>query len=117
MCTYLQNVLVFSGAAECLRTRSLHFFGAFFGVVVGGDISEPHVLLCFLLLVAHLSLHMEADHQLVDHHTDDGAEERGEDGHQEPAVSSPEGATKNLVFFVFILQESWNKDNESNKSL
>ncbi|TNN67016.1 hypothetical protein EYF80_022789 [Liparis tanakae] len=41
------------------------------------------------ILVAHFSLHVEADHQLVDDHADDGAEERGEHRHQEPAVSHP----------------------------
>ena len=74
----------------CIRTRSVHFFGSVFGVFVGGDVSESDVLLLRALLVAYFPLHVEADHQLVDHHTDDGAEERGENGHQEPAFSSPE---------------------------
>lgn len=74
---------------ECLMTHSVHFFGCVFGVLVGGDVSESDILLLCALLVAHFSLHVEANHHLVDHHTDDGAKERGKDGHQEPAVSSP----------------------------
>lgn len=32
---------------------------------------------------------MEANHYLVDDHTNEGAKERGKNGHQEPAFSSP----------------------------
>ena len=34
---------------------------------------------------------MKPDHQLVDDHSKDGAEERGEDRHQEPVVIGAEG--------------------------
>lgn len=60
-----------------------------FGVFVGRDIGEVEVLLLLDLFVAHLSLHVEAHHQLVDDHANDGAQERCKGGHQEPAVSSP----------------------------
>lgn len=69
-------------------TRSVHFFGSLF--VVGGDVGESDILLLCALLVAYFSLHMEANHHLVDYHTDDGAKEWGENRHQEPAVSNPE---------------------------
>lgn len=72
--------------------RSVHFFGSLFGVgvVVGGDVGESDILLLCALLVTYFSLHMEANHQLVDYHTDNGAKEWGKNGHQEPAVSNPE---------------------------
>lgn len=60
-----------------------------FGIFVGRDIGEVEVLLLSALLVARLSLHVEAHHQLVDDHADDGAQERCKGGHQEPAFSSP----------------------------
>lgn len=60
-----------------------------FGVFAGRDIGEVEVLLLSALFVAHLSLHVEAHHQLVDDHANDGAQERCKGGHQEPAVSSP----------------------------
>lgn len=60
-----------------------------FGVFVGRDIGEVQVLLLSAFIVARLSLHVEAHHQLVDDHADDGAQERCEGGHQEPAISSP----------------------------
>lgn len=37
---------------------------------------------------------MEANHELVDHHTNDGAKEWGKNGHQKPAISSPEDGPK-----------------------
>lgn len=60
-----------------------------FGVFLGRDIGEVEVLLLLALFVAHLSLHVEAHHQLVDDHANDGAQEGCKGGHQEPAVSSP----------------------------
>lgn len=60
-----------------------------FGVFAGRDIGEVEVLLLSALFVAHLSLHVEAHHQLVDDHANDGAQERCKGGHQEPAVSNP----------------------------
>lgn len=89
VCQYLQNVHVLKCVAKCL-TQSVHFFGSPFGIVVGADIGEADILLLCALLVAYFSLHVEANHQLVDHHTDDGAKEWGTNGHQEPAASSPE---------------------------
>ena len=65
------------------------FFGIFWAVATA-DISEAHVLLVCSFLISHLSLHMEANHQLVDHHANNSAEERGKNGHQEPALPSPE---------------------------
>lgn len=81
MCEYLQT--------NTVRSLSVHLF-AVLGVVIVG-VGEPHILqLCAaLVLVALLSFHVEADHQLVDHHANDGAKERSEDRHQEPTVSRP----------------------------
>lgn len=84
VCKYLQNV-----SLKSLRTFSVHLFAIFRVFIVGGDVGESHILRLCIFPVALLSLHMEANHQLVDNHTDDGAEERGKDGHQEPTVSSP----------------------------
>lgn len=71
-----------------LWTISVHFFGVF-GIFVGGNAGEAHVLLLHGVPVTHLSLDMEANHQLVDHRTNDGAYEWGKSGHQEPAISFP----------------------------
>lgn len=84
VCEYLQNV-----SLKSLRTLSVHLFAIFGVFVVGGDVGESHILRLCVFPVALLSLHVEANHQLVDNHPDDGAEERGKDGHQEPTVSSP----------------------------
>lgn len=84
VCEYLQNV-----SLKSLRTLSVHLFAIWGVFVVGRDVGESHVLWLGIFLVALLSLHVEANHQLVDDDTDDGAEERGKDGHQEPTVSSP----------------------------
>lgn len=63
-------------------------FGVF-GVVVRRDVGEAKVLLLLSdVLVAHLSLHVEAHHQLVDDHANDGAQEWCKSGYQEPATSS-----------------------------
>lgn len=70
---------------------SVHFFVFFvFGVVIAGDIGESDILLLCALSIACFSLHMETNHQLVDHHTNDGAKEWGKNWNQEPAISSPE---------------------------
>lgn len=87
---YLQNMHEFKSVVKRLITHSVHFLGGLFGVVVAGDIGESDVLLRCALLVTYFSLHVEADHDLVDHCTDDGTEERGENGNQEPTISSPE---------------------------
>lgn len=66
-------------------TYSVPLFG-----VVGVDVGESDVFLLRAFFVTRFSLHVVANHQLVDHHANDGAEERGENGHKEPAVSRPE---------------------------
>lgn len=98
MCEYLQNVLL-----KSLRTLSVHLFAIFGVFIVGGDVGESHILWLCIFLVALLSLHMEANHQLVDNHTDDGAEERGKDGHQEPTVSSPKNWGKKGQMIIYNL--------------
>lgn len=81
MCEYLQT--------KTVKSLSVHLFAVLGIVVVGGDVGESHILRfgAVLVLVAFLSLHVEADHQLVDDHANDGAKERSEDRHQEPTVS------------------------------
>ena len=61
---------------------------AVFRVVVRRDAGEAYVLLLPQVLVEGLSLSVEAHHQLVDHRANDGAQERCQSGHQEPAISS-----------------------------
>lgn len=86
MCEYLQTTI--------WKSLSVHLFAILGVVVVVGDVGEPHILqLCAgIPLVACLSFHVEADHQLVDHHANDGAKERSKDRHQEPTVSRPNGS-------------------------
>lgn len=62
-------------------------FGVF-GVLVRGNVGEAYILPLPDVLVARLTLHVEAHHQLVDDHANDGAQERCKNGHQEPAISS-----------------------------
>lgn len=73
------------------KSLSVRLFAVLGVVVVGGDVGESHILQlrAGLVLVALLSFHVEADHQLVDHHANDGAEERSKDRHQEPTFSGP----------------------------
>jgi len=78
----------------------VHGFACVIGFVVAGDVGELDALLLEALLVAHFSLHVDADHHLVDYHADDGAKERGENRHQEPAVSSPGEGQKIRFDFV-----------------
>lgn len=68
-----------------------------FGVfgVFRRNAGEADVLCLPHVPVAHLSLHVEAHHQLVDHHANDGAQEWCKSGHQEPAVSNSGTLTKN----------------------
>lgn len=89
---------------ESLRTLSVHLFAIWGVFIVGGDVGESHILGLCIFLVALVSLHMEANHQLVDNHTDDGAEERGKDGHQEPTVSSPKhwGKKGQMIIYNFL---------------
>lgn len=86
----------------------MYFFGSIFGFVIVGDVGESDILLLCALLVTYFSLHMEADHQLVNYHADDGAKERGEKGHQEPAVSNPEEwYKKELIITIFTLSRGY----------
>lgn len=90
--THLEIAHVFLCALEGLRTHSVCLFG-FFGIlggIVGADVGEPDALLLCVLLIAYFTFHVEADHHLVDHHANDGAQEWGKNGHQEPALSNPE---------------------------
>lgn len=72
------------------ESLSVHLFAVLGVFIVGGDVGESHILRLCVVLVALLSLHVEADHQLVDHYANDGAKERSKDRHQEPTVSSPD---------------------------
>lgn len=82
------SVNIIDGAWFCLGASSEDLFGVL-GAVVRGDTGEAEVLLLLPgVPVAHLSLHVEAHHQLVDDHANDGAQERGKSGHQEPAISN-----------------------------
>lgn len=74
-------------ARFCFGTTSEDLFGVF-GVATRRDVGEAYVLPLPNVLVAHLSLQVEAHHQLVDGHANNGAQERCKNGHQEPAISS-----------------------------
>lgn len=81
-------------AFEYLRTNiwrslSVHFFAVLGVLIVGGDVGESHILQLCIVLVSFFPLSVEADQQLVDHHTDDGAKERSKDRHEKPTVSRP----------------------------
>lgn len=60
---------------------------------------------------------METNHQLVDHGADNGTKERGEKGHQEPAISDPEWTQRQLLLVVIVKQLqiniSWFMENAS----
>lgn len=89
---YLQGV----HALVCGRALFAHlvrFFGRLLGVVAA-DVGESHVFLLCALPLAYFCLHVQAHHQLVEHHTEDGAEKRDKDGNQEPAVANPEKKAK-----------------------
>lgn len=90
VCQYLQEVRAFTCVLECHRTHSVHFFGSALWVFVCSDISKSDVLLLCSLLVTRFPFDMEANHQLINDHTDDGTKERSKNGHEEPALSSPE---------------------------
>lgn len=93
LCVAIYKMCMFGSESPA---DSEHFFLSLFRVVVDGDVGESDVLLLCAHPVTYFSLLVEADHQLVDHHADEGAEERGQDGHQEPAVSDTEEADKTV---------------------
>lgn len=83
---YLQNVHSVYGST-CV-THSVHFFGGLFGIVCV-DTGESDVFFFCAYFVTHFSLNVEADHQLVDDHSNEGADEWGKNRHQEPTISNP----------------------------
>lgn len=87
----------------------MHLFGGLFRLVVSGDVGEPHVLLRLgVPAITYFSLLVEADHHLVDDHADEGAEEGGENRHQEPTVSD---TVKRIIAISGVLSTSAPQQN------
>lgn len=98
---YLQNAC-FRVCSLISLTPLVHFFGSLFRVFVGGNIGESDILRLLPIPVTYFSLYMEANHQLVDHHTDDGTKEWGKNWHQEPPFSSTEEWEKRFIRYLFL---------------
>lgn len=91
-CRYLHNGHVIENIISL--KQSVHVFGFLIGFLIFGDISECDTLLQLAFKVTRFSFHVEANHQLVDHHTHDGSKEWGTDRNQEPPISNSEERPK-----------------------